>query len=164
MITFLPFADYTLSAQCLDRKRLQQQRREARHILTALLANNTRWANHPAERMWAGNPYALALYGLAMCVEWKQRGYRDNVGDLKYFAGWVPADRVHRPWWLEEQWARDLVLFSHREALRKKDPAYYRPRLAHIPASDENDKTIHYAWPGATRADGVFYKGEYHYV
>jgi len=58
MQTFLPYADFELSAKVLDYKRLNSQRREARSIFNILqklkINPNVKigWMNHPAVRMW----------------------------------------------------------------------------------------------------------------
>ena len=64
MLTFLPYADFGLSARCLDRKRLGRQRVECLQILRTLRGVSTGWRNHPAVKMWQGCENTLALYGL----------------------------------------------------------------------------------------------------
>ncbi len=58
MQTFLPYEDFTLSAQCLDYRRLGKQRVEALQIFNALTGASTKdgreyrgWINHPATKM-----------------------------------------------------------------------------------------------------------------
>lgn len=38
----------------------------------------TRHFNHPCRIQWQGYPGYLALYGEAICMEWIERGFRDN--------------------------------------------------------------------------------------
>ena len=48
MQTFLPYASFIKSAQCLDDKRLGKQRVECLQILKAIKDVNYGWRNHPA--------------------------------------------------------------------------------------------------------------------
>ena len=104
MNTFLPYADFMKSAQCLDNKRLGKQRVEAWQIYQTLKkgqyrnckcrcseffngycvgcyskAKITAWHNHPAVKMWRGYEQALLRYGMSICEEWKKRNYVDNM-------------------------------------------------------------------------------------
>jgi len=79
MQTFLPYPDFTKSAQCLDSKRLGKQRVEAWQIYEILRGKKSRWMNHPAVRMWRGFERALLWYGLTICREWRNRGYNDSM-------------------------------------------------------------------------------------
>jgi hypothetical protein len=65
--TFLPFPQFTKSAQALDYKRLGKQRVEAWQILQALRGETKGWTNHPATKMWRGHEKALCEYGIAIC-------------------------------------------------------------------------------------------------
>lgn len=120
MQTFLPYADFVKSAECLDYKRLGKQRVEAKQILNALLGLTEKkgWINHPATKMWKGHEGALARYGLEMCKEWKKRGYVDNQEDFFRFystlgnkiPAWVGNKNFHA---------------SHRSNLLRKDKQFY---------------------------------------
>lgn len=77
--TFLPYADFIQSAKALDYRRLGKQRVEAWQILNALLGNSKGWTNHPATNMWRGHEKALCEYGIAICDEWINRGYKDTM-------------------------------------------------------------------------------------
>ena len=81
------------SAKLLDNSRLGKQRVEAYQILTTnqkhLTANSDPWElkrigwrNHPAVVMWRSYEGLLCLYGIAMCKEWKARGFEDNLLDI----------------------------------------------------------------------------------
>ena len=122
MQTFLPCADFRASARFLDRQRLGKQRVEAWQILQALHRTTGGWRNHPAVRMWRGYDAALALYGIAMCREWRRRGYRDTL--RVRFKPYVATDPlVCLPAWLgDEAFHR-----SHRSNLLRKAPDHYRP-------------------------------------
>ena len=64
MQTFLPYADFELSAQLLDKQRCWKQVVEAHQLLNVLLGRNDKkgWANHPATRMWYNYESALQAY------------------------------------------------------------------------------------------------------
>lgn len=111
MQTFLPYADFAESAQCLDNKRLGKQRVECLQILNALargptifkctgcnkLITNagdcecyagigvrlikTPWYNHPAVKMWKGWECTLFEYSCIICNEWTKRGFKDTCKD-----------------------------------------------------------------------------------
>jgi hypothetical protein len=121
--TFLPWPDAEKSAKSLDNKRLGKQRVEALQILRANLGLTVGWRNHPAAVMWRGHEGYLYMYTNAMCIEWRQRGFEDNVQarlqeiyaehDLQ---GWDP------PWW----WGKRQIHRSHKSNLKRKDPVHYR--------------------------------------
>lgn len=78
MQTFLPYANFKKSAEVLDRQRLGKQRVECLQILNALTGKTKGWVNHPVTKMWRGYEQALIHYGIAICTEWKSRGYKDT--------------------------------------------------------------------------------------
>lgn len=79
MQTFLPVPDFHESARMLDWRRLGKQRSEVLIILRTLSGTGKQgWKNHPATRMWNGYITCLCSYGLAICKEWQNRGYKDN--------------------------------------------------------------------------------------
>lgn len=131
MQTFLPYADFTLSAQSLDRQRLGKQRVEAKQIVLALRNPNYGWQHHPAVNMWRGYEAALMAYGKAICIEWRSRGYRDTL--LDFFRCDAPV--VMPPWIGDER-----VHCSHRSNLVRKDHSYYK---------FSEDSTLGYFWPNA---------------
>lgn len=115
----MPYPNIELSAAALDRMRLGKQRVEVKQIYKALTFGGG-WANHPAVKMWNGYRGGLLLYGIAVCKEWIQRGYKDTLlsefelllqqnSDLEMPA-WFGDDRLHR---------------SHRSNLTRKFPEYY---------------------------------------
>jgi len=109
MQTFLPYSDFEASAKCLDNKRLGKQRVECLQLLQVLKKGpyicgsckksweecelttqdcaltkskkKTPWYNHSACKMWQGHERTLILYGLAVCVEWISRGFKDTCYD-----------------------------------------------------------------------------------
>lgn len=115
MQTFLPFANFAVSAMLLDQKRLGKQRLECRQILSAI-DHGGGWRHHPAVRMWRGHERALELYHDCCVREWIRRGYVNNMEQIL-----PPLDEVVMPPWLggEEFHA------SHRSQLMKKDWEWY---------------------------------------
>jgi len=119
--TFLPYPDFARSASVLDRQRLGKQRLEALHLLRKLrgLAHGPGWTNHPALRMWRGHEEALAEYGMAICAEWRARGYVDNLlPEFVRLRGDAPATL---PAWFGDE----RLHASHRSNLLRKFPEWY---------------------------------------
>lgn len=139
MQTFLPYADFDKSAACLDTKRLGKQRVETKQILNALLGKSKGWVNHPATKMWRGHEIALAVYGIAICEEWRKRGYKDSL--LPFFEAFLEEEGDKRtkrpPSWL----GRQDVHASHRANLMRKDPDFY------VFCGWKDDSTLPYVWP-----------------
>lgn len=143
MQTFLPYDLFDLSVQCLDRQRLGKQRVEVLQILKALLVPGAGWANHPAVKMWQGHESALCLYGMSVCREWIDRGYKDTCRE-KIWEIYIqlPANDLTAPQWLGDP----AFHASHRAALLYKDPAHYgRFGWTEAPA-------LNYVWPTPTEA------------
>jgi hypothetical protein len=135
MITFLPYADFKRSAQCLDYRRLGKQRIEARQLVFSLTdpgsphrlspegvplirfndaAARPGWRHHPAAAMWAGFVPALLNYGDAMIFEWIARGYNNSMP----MSGVTAFDP---PPWLGDAQLHD----SHQARLLGKLPDFY---------------------------------------
>ncbi|HEX2054525.1 MAG TPA: MSMEG_6728 family protein [Actinomycetota bacterium] len=151
MQTFLPFADFRLTAEVLDDRRLGKQRVEVLQILRALTREKYGWQHHPAVLMWRGFEEALGTYGLVVCREWVERGRADTV-DPKIRAELTdlgfPEPRKQEelaragalpPWLGDEALHR-----SHRASLLRKDPAWYGPRFPDAPEDAD------YVWPVRT--------------
>jgi hypothetical protein len=148
--TFLPYPDFAASAAALDDRRLGKQRVEALQVLRALTRPTYGWKRHPAVRMWAGHPGAVAAYGLVVCAEWVGRGWADTcaatIGTDLAEAGLPPprtqaelAARFALPAWIGDE----RVHRSHRAALVRKDPEFYGPRFP------DADPDLPYFWPAA---------------
>jgi hypothetical protein len=146
--TFLPYADFERSARVLDAKRLGKQRVETIQVVRALTVPGYAWAHHPAALMWKGYEEALGRYGIVCCEVWTERGFGDTCAatiatDLR--AAGVDVIRTQDelaaagalPPWLEDE---DL-LRSHRSALVRKDPDFYRPAFPDVPDD------LPYVWP-----------------
>jgi hypothetical protein len=146
--TFLPYADFERSARALDAKRLGKQRVETIQVVRALTVPGYGWASHPAVLMWKGFEEALGRYGLVCCEAWTDLGFGDTCGatigaDLA--AAGIERVRTQQelaaagalPSWLGDE----AVHLSHRSALVRKDPAYYRPLFPDTPDD------LPYHWP-----------------
>lgn len=124
MNTFLPYPDFARSAAVLDRQRLGKQRVEVLALLRG------KWRHHPAARMWRGHELSLARFGLAVCEEWRRRGYRDSVADKIReeirLQGW--GDTGLPPWFGDPAFHR-----AHRSYLKRRAPHYYGPRFPDVP-------------------------------
>ena len=135
MQTFLPYANFKLTAHCLDNQRLGKQRVEALQIHNIVSGKRTKggWVNHPAVTMWRGYQDALALYHNVVIDEWISRGFQNN---MPYLA--LPKDGIRLPLWLGDE----RVHSSHRSNLIRKAPDWYAA-FGWLEASDLN-----YYWPG----------------
>lgn len=149
MQTFLPYPDFARSAKALDTPRLGKQRVEALQIMRAMHVPGYGWRNHPAVRMWRGHEEALAAYGLAVCEEWRSRGYADTcaakIVDELYAMRRrkrVRSQRELRELGLLPPWlGRRALHRSHRSALLRKDPRTYGRLFAGTP------EELDYFWP-----------------
>jgi len=146
--TFLPHPDFEASARALDQKRLGKQRVETIQVVRALTVADYGWANHPAALMWKGHEEALGRYGFVCCEVWLELGFGDTcaatiAADLA--AAGVTTVRTQAelagagalPPWLGDP---DLHR-SHRSALVRKDPDFYRPQFPDVPDD------LPYVWP-----------------
>ena len=118
--TFLPYAEFDRTAKALDYRRLGKQRVEAWQILSALLGNGKGWVNHPATKMWRGHEKALCDYGIAICLEWISRGYKDTM-----LARFVATSAILPDTGLPEWLGDDSFHQSHQSNLNRKDETYY---------------------------------------
>ncbi|MFG2621219.1 MSMEG_6728 family protein [Streptomyces sp. NPDC048507] len=153
MQTFLPFASFEATAGVLDARRLGKQRVEALQVLRGLTVAGYGWRNHPAVRMWAGYEEALVRYGLDVCGAWTAGGRADTCAATlrRDYGAWRPGGGVRT----REQLARDGELppwlgardfhRSHRSALVRKDPAFYRELFPGVPDD------LPYVWPSSDR-------------
>lgn len=145
MQTFLPYADYDKTAQCLDRQRLGKQRVENLQILNALTNAKGGWQHHPAVKMWRGYLAEFFVYHTAICLEWTSRGYKDTC--LEKFTRTLEEHTrtktksgqiyLRTPWWMH----RFDFHESHRSNLLRKDPEHYQK---HFPDTPINKP---YWWP-----------------
>ena len=121
MNTFLPYKSFTKSAQCLDYRRLGKQRLEAWQIYLALTQENYGWKNYPIVKMWSGYEKHLLDYGIIICIEWINRGFKDtmlqkfqkeyiNFKGFYYLPSWLGNKKFHS---------------SMRSNLLRKDKEWY---------------------------------------
>lgn len=137
MQTFIPIATTNFSdiAKTLDNKRLNKQALEGWQILMTLVELDPNgdhrtpkgWVNHPAVKMWRGYETALLHYIIAMCDEWRARGYNTTIDDKARttFTTAVLKGKlasialVYPPCIVEE------VATTHRTALLAKEYEWY---------------------------------------
>lgn len=120
MQTFLPYPDFQMSARCLDNKRLGKQRVEAWQIFRAIVYGGG-WRHHPAVALWRDNIGALLLYGRAMCVEWRSRGFQDTMLErFDAIINYCTPDFTYPKWFGNEDFHN-----SHKSNLLRKDYSYY---------------------------------------
>lgn len=138
MQTFLPLPSPADSAAVLDDRRLGKQRVEAKQILIALGIDvgehrgnpSSQWRHHPAVRMWRGFERSLSHYAIAVCQEWRLRGFRDSLLEqfesasrdiLTTYCEASPSSAFGTPRWLGD----DDIHRSHRSNLLRKSPKFY---------------------------------------
>ncbi len=161
MQTFLPYPDFLASARVLDQKRLGKQRVETIQVLRGLTVPTYGWRHHPAVKMWTGYEEALVRYGLDMCAVWCATGRADTCAttltvDLAA-AGGARVIRTQQelaaagdlPPWLGDE----ALHLSHRSALLRKDPEFYRPLFGDIPDD------LPYVWPSSDRVPACVGRG-----
>jgi hypothetical protein len=136
--TFLPYASFERSARCLDRQRLGKQRVETLQILKTLAGNSKGWQNHPAVTMWRGCESVLVDYGVAICLEWLRRGYKDTcLGKIEAYRDIFAASSAKPSWLGWRTFHR-----SHQSNLLRKAPEHYG-QYFNVPAD------LEYEWPRA---------------
>lgn len=142
--TFLPDSSFETSAKILDYRRLGKQRVETLQLLKALFGETKGWANHPAAKMWQGHTNALVLYGIAMCNEWIERGYKDSCLE-KIQSYWRDDLMADFPSWMNNEG----FFASHRSNLLRKNPDYY----SNFGWNEPN--TLPYIWPGDLQPSAI---------
>lgn len=125
--------EFAVVAQSLDNKRLGKQRVEAYQILNYLIGKSNGWSNHPATRMWANYMGALCDYGIAICLEWQNRGFNDSL--LYKFIDENTGEHT-KPWWVKDS----LLHLTHQSNLMRKAPDYYNYQVP---------DNIPYVWPNS---------------
>jgi len=126
MQTFLPYANFHLSAECLDNKRLNKQIVEVQQILKALTDPNYGWQNHPAVKMWRGYEFQLCLYGMAMNEKYAFRFNR--AVDYHKSGQYITSVYFNNHNWTDKRppWLGDVAFHaSHRSNLLRKDKDFY---------------------------------------
>ena len=143
MQTFLPYAEFFKTAECLDDKRLGNQC--YRETVTLIRGG---WPNHPAAKMWKGYESMLACYGRTLADEIRSRGVREEdeakiaTGEkwIKFFFAaedyFFDGTFMAPPWLGDEEFHR-----SHRSNLLRKDPEWYGQFGWDVPDD------LPYVWP-----------------
>lgn len=153
MQTFLPYPDFAATAAVLDPLRLGKQRVEVVQVLRALTVPGYGWRHHPAAKMWTGYEEALVRYGLEICHRWRFLGRADTCAatmttELAELLG-TPVVRTQAELATAAElppWLGDPALhLSHRSALLRKNPAFYRPLFGNEPDN------LPYIWPSSDR-------------
>lgn len=130
MQTFLPYPDFTKSADCLDwqRKfnRLNNQIDEGITIARVLLGlyPKTPKSTHPAIKMWEGYGFSLVQYTYACLCTWeRKKGIVDanRRQTLIYFQSFMGWESEREPFWLGDEKFHS----AHRAILLAKDPKWY---------------------------------------
>ncbi|MFA5397979.1 MAG: MSMEG_6728 family protein [Methanogenium sp.] len=140
MNTFLPFTDFAESAAVLDNKRLGKQRVETYQILRVLLniTESKAWRNHPAVKMWKNHEGCLIEYGIAICTEWRKRGFKDTCLDkINALRKYVMSESYVKPEWL----GNENLHLAYKSNLLRKDFNYYKQY--NWPC----DNNLSYIWP-----------------
>ena len=147
MQTFLPYRAFSRSAAVLDTARLGKQRVETLQVLRALALPDYGWQRHPVVVMWQGRVPALVAYGLACVEAWTAQGRPDTTaGQIAEFAAEVVGmsqDDLAQAGMLPRWLGNGALHLSHRSALVRKDPAFYRPVFGDVPDD------LPYLWPPA---------------
>ena len=76
--------------------------------------------NHPIVKMWQGYEQALLRYGMAICEEWKTKGYKDTMLD-KFVNSYNIEKDIGYPSWF----GKKSFHASHRSNLLRKNKEYY---------------------------------------
>lgn len=141
MQTFLPFTQFSRTAEVLDYQRLGKQRVEAKQIYLALTQPGYGWQHHPAVRMWRGCEAMLLLYGYTVSCIWRDRGYNDTLRDYFWaqLNNYTMTQQGTAPAWLGDT----AFHRSHQSNLIRKNAAHYAPLFPGVPAD------LPYVWPKA---------------
>lgn len=133
MQIWLPDPNFALSMHVLDGPLLWRQRHDVIKLLETLTSTSATmtYRHHPLVDMWRGCEYTLAMYGMAACHEWRDRGNTDDMTtkftDFMHDAlvsGRLPLQGHNGvPWWLGQQGYHD----SHKAALVTRDDRLYAP-------------------------------------
>ena len=119
MQTFVPLLTLEECAQVLDMRRLGKQRVEVLQIMNAITNPLKGWKNHPATKMWSENINGLSAYGIAICQEWKSRGYKDTCEEK--IRAIADPEMEDLPFW----WGDERIHRSHQSNLLRKFPEHY---------------------------------------
>lgn len=129
--TFLPDPNFAISAHVLDNQTLWRQRSNAFKVLQTLTSTSTTmtYRHHPVMEMWRGAEYTLAMYGMAVCHEYRSRGHADDMTERftaflhdALLSGALPIqEHSGVPWWLGNAAFHD----SEKAVLISQDRQHY---------------------------------------
>jgi hypothetical protein len=120
-------------------RRLGKQRVEVLQLLKALHEGGA-WVNHPACKMWRGYEQALVVYGISVCLIWKERGYKDTC--LNKIKKYLTKENAELTSWVKPPWiGNEAFHAAHRSNLLRKDPVHY----GQFKWTEPND--LPYIWP-----------------
>lgn len=148
MQTFLPYSSFMKTAKCLDYRRLGKQRVEAYQLANIYMNGGSGgYSNHPAYHMWKNHIPALIEYGMIMCVEWEDRGYKDNLFEKFYDINSELSEPVIYPHFI----GNEQLHSNHRACLLYKDYKWYSQfgwdEIPAKPLSNINGRiTLPYIW------------------
>lgn len=112
MQVFIPYPEPIKVAECLDKKRLLSQIREAKQIIAAIEGSSKAWRNHPVVKMYQPHKKWLECY--KNTLELYSKGFVETAKLASDEA------RVFKPIWLTEK-----LCITHRRRLYKKNPTHY---------------------------------------
>ena len=161
MQTFLPYQNYSESAESLDNKRLNKQILEAYQILKVLSGQSPSgaWRNHPAVLMWKNSEFSLRTSAKTMIVEAKNRGLKTDKNEANIDALEALCSDVwgtEKPFWANSEGPHlDRINITHRANLYRKDPIYYAEFYQDTKNKNNKpccDKCLYYWVTHATRS------------
>lgn len=141
MQTFLPYANFYESANCLDKKRCWKQVVETAQIIKILeeATDEIAWSKHPAIKMWVGHIDCLKMYFntfLEVCIE--KHGIKTKYNYYQFSEEQV--ENISEPWWLGKKKFHRAM----RARLIDKFPEFYEPIF---PEEDKGYNDGKYFWP-----------------
>lgn len=147
MQTFLPYANFNLSAEVLDLRRLGKQIIECGQILRAMILPPEKykgWRNHPATNMWRGFEPALYGYAMAMSEEWEERRDKTHGATARIeneFGLYGKIQVVYSARYDLPDWLGGEIHKTHQSNLVRKDREYYQKFFPDVPDD------LEYFWP-----------------
>lgn len=141
VVTFLPYANFKKSIECLDDSRCGKQRVEAYQLINAIMKKRVdvdakiAWINHPACQMWIGYENALILYYNTCLDVWESRGKSNSMKRMDY----IDNKEIKMPWWFGWYEFHE----SHKASLHRKHPYFYS-KLFTVP---DYFQQRGYVWP-----------------
>lgn len=137
MQTFIPYNNFTKSAEVLDNKRLWKNILETNQIYKILTnqIDGGQYKVHPVVKMWKNHEDLLLLYRNTFVTEWFNRRLSNppKIDDNYLF---LNVKKI--PDWIDDE----RVYLSHKSNLIRKNPKHYRPIFG-----DDVPENLPYFWP-----------------